>query len=1260
VTEQSSQQQPDDGAVNKPVKRPLRRRWWFWVLLLAGLLLLLPLVLVALILLALQSETGTAWVIDRIPGLQTETAQGSLLGHWQAERLDWRGYGVTVEVEAPVIAWSPGCLFEKTLCLDTLKTGPITLDIQPSADAESSEPGDIQLPEIDLPLAVVVGDVSLGTLTVNGTRIWDRVALSTRGSGASVTIDRALYQRDDIQVTAQGRAELRRDWPLDLDVTARIPPPSGDDWIIDLKLAGSVRDLRVTGDSRGYLDADFAGSAMPLDSSLPAELELNSPHFLAHDSLPPTLALQDWVLALDGSLANGFRADLKAILPGTTGDIPASVTGLVTTQEVRDLTIKLTGPAAGQETGTGTLELQGEASWADGLSADADIDLQRFPWYALLPELVEPPVVIERVQGAASYHNDTYDAIMQVAVTGPQGDAELTAVLDGDRESVRVSQLDMTTGAGSLSGEGKLAFAGPTTWQAQLVLQQFNPGYWLPMLEASLEGQVNTEGRLMAEGMPEMTVDWDLEGRWQQEPAAARGSLANNGSDWIVRDLLITVAENRIEGSGRYGTEISADLLARLPQPDRLLPGLDGGLSADLTVGGTVDDPTGSLSFRAQDLKWQDTVALDSADLRADLAEGGRLDSELSVQALSAGGEELEEVTASLNGTRESHELALTATHPEVSLLLNLAGGVGAQWSTWQGAVTRGEIEIPGPEQSWQLQEPADLALGEQNRVTLGKHCWRWQDSTVCAEDQQLWPETQLAYQVRQFPARALEPLLPEQFRWDALLDADIDLALTDSGPQGSIRLDAGQGAFEFLVLDDWERLEHHTLTAALQLNPDLANVTMALEGPELGTFNANLSVNPMAEGQPIDGRFSLKALDLSLAQAISGLEEVSGSINGEGRLSGPLMSPQVFGELALTNGRFFDPNLPLPMEDVVLVLEFLGSSADISGRWQSNDRSHGQLGGNLNWAQEPELNLNITGERLPVTYEPYARVEVAPDLNIRFRDGELSIAGEVAVPRGDIEIPEIPESAVSVSEDEVIVGVEREQPTIRTMPMDVTVIVGQDRVTFEAFGVTGDLKGTLRISDNMDTRGALQLINGRYEKFGQELELRRARVQFVGPLTQPYLDIEAIRTVDTVVAGIRLSGPVNEPETEVFSEPPMPQSDALSYLVLGRPPGAQSDDGQMSQAAISLGLTQANKVTRGIGNELGIQEFTLEAEGSGDRASVVASGYITDELSLRYGVGIFEPITTVALRYDLGRYFYLEAASGLAASLDIFYTRDF
>ncbi|PPK52016.1 translocation/assembly module TamB domain-containing protein [Marinobacter persicus] len=1260
MTEQQSQQAPEGGSSEQAVKPPLRRRWWFWALVLLGLLLILPLVLITVILLALRSETGTAWVIDQVPGLEAEAGRGSLLGQWQAEELDWQGYGVTLRIDDPVIAWSPSCLLRKTVCLDTLKVTDVSVDVQPAADPGPARTTALDLPEINLPVAVAINDVDLGALTVNGTKIWDQLTLAAGGSGAAMTLEQARYQRDDIVVTAEGRVELRGDWPLDVDLGVQLPPPSGDNWALDLNLGGSVRDVRLTGTSRGYLDAEFSGTAQPLDPSLPAELGLQSRQFLPYHTLPETLTLQDWALSLQGSLAKGFRTRINALLPGTTGDISASAKGLVTTQAVEELKLRLSGPAAGGGDGTGHLEMNGQASWDEELSAQAEVDMQRFPWYSLIPDLSAPPVVIQQLQGSASYRNESYSADLKADVTGPQGDASLDALLEGDLESVRITQLDISTGAGSLTGDGKLAFAGPLAWQGQFQLEQFNPGYWVPMLEASLNGQVSTEGRLVS-GAPDMTLDWDLQGRWQKEAAAARGALAGDGQNWVLEDLLITVADNRVEGSGRYGEELQANLSARLPQPERLLPGLEGRLSAELELSGTVEDPTGTASLQAQGLAWQDAVAVDEADLRADLTSGGVLSSELEVLGLNAGGQVLQRIDANLNGTRGQHELSVQASHADATVALTLAGGLESGDSLWQGALNRGDIEIPGPGQTWQLEGPASLTVSQSREVTLGQHCWRWNDSSICAEDQQLWPNTRLALRMRDFPAQALEPLFPETFRWDAQLNATLDLALTDTGPEGELRLDAGRGGFEFLVLDEWERLEHRRMELGLELEPRQADLTVVMAGPKLGRFNANISVDPMSEGRSIDGRFSLDSLDLSLAQALSGLEKVNGTINGQGRLSGPLMNPEVYGELALTEGSFFDPDLPLPMEDAVLVLEFQGRSADISGRWKSNDRSSGQLDGSLDWTQTPELAMNITGERLPVTYEPYARVELEPDLDIRFRSGELSISGEVAVPRGDIEIPEIPESAVTVSEDEVIVGVEREEPTIRNMPMDVTVIVGEDQVTFEAFGITGDLEGTLRISDNMETRGALQLVDGNYEKFGVELELRRARVQFVGPLTEPYLDIEAIRTVDTVVAGIRISGPASAPETEVFSEPPMPQADVLSYLVLGRPPrGGQAEDGQLSQAAISLGLTQVSGITRGIGNELGIQDLTLETEGSGDEASVVASGYITEDLSLRYGVGIFEPITTVALRYDLGRYFYLEAASGLAASLDIFYTRDF
>ena len=94
--------------------------------------------------------------------------------------------------------------------------------------------------------------------------------------------------------------------------------------------------------------------------------------------------------------------------------------------------------------------------------------------------------------------------------------------------------------------------------------------------------------------------------------------------------------------------------------------------------------------------------------------------------------------------------------------------------------------------------------------------------------------------------------------------------------------------------------------------------------------------------------------------------------------------------------------------------------------------------------------------------------------------------------------------------------------------------------------------------------------------------------------------------------------------------------------------------------AALGLGLAGSSDLTGSLAKSLGIDDFQLDTQGSGASTSVVASGNLTERLSLRYGVGVFEPANTIALRYLLSKKLYLEAASGIASSLDLFYKRDF
>ncbi|MCF5076076.1 translocation/assembly module TamB, partial [Pseudomonas syringae] len=420
-------------------------------------------------------------------------------------------------------------------------------------------------------------------------------------------------------------------------------------------------------------------------------------------------------------------------------------------------------------------------------------------------------------------------------------------------------------------------------------------------------------------------------------------------------------------------------------------------------------------------------------------------------------------------------------------------------------------------------------------------------------------------------------------------------------------------------------------------------------------------------KNKPITGNFSLTGLDLAVARPfVPMVETLNGKLNGSGRISGGLLAPLVNGNVNLVGGEISGPELPVSLEGLNVQALIAGESVQLNGGWRSGKAGQGSLKGQIDWGQALVVDLSLQGSQLPVTVEPYATLEVAPDLKISLKNDKLAIAGKVKIPRGDITVRELPPSTVKVSDDTVIVGSQTEEgkPPM-AMAMDIDVAVGEDQLNFSGFGLTAKVQGHVHIGDNMDTRGELWLNDGRYRAYGQRLNVRRARLLFAGPLDQPFLDIEAVRVTTepsrTVTAGIRLSGSAEQPTTQIFSEPAMAQEDALSYLVLGRSRTTTGEDNNMlAEAALGLGLMGSAGVTSDIAKNLGIQDFDLDTQGSGNNTAVVASGKITEKLSLRYGVGVFEPASTIALRYLLSKKVYLEVASGVASSLDIFYKRDF
>jgi translocation and assembly module TamB len=194
---------------------------------------------------------------------------------------------------------------------------------------------------------------------------------------------------------------------------------------------------------------------------------------------------------------------------------------------------------------------------------------------------------------------------------------------------------------------------------------------------------------------------------------------------------------------------------------------------------------------------------------------------------------------------------------------------------------------------------------------------------------------------------------------------------------------------------------------------------------------------------------------------------------------------------------------------------------------------------------------------------------------------------------------------------------------------------------------------------------GELKLVNGTYLAFGQDLLIRTGQVGFSGSIEQPYLNIKAIRnpenTANGVIAGVTLTGNVEQPRLKVFSEPAMDQAQALAYLLNGQPlgEGDSSTDAMLTQLLLSQGVSRSEGLVSKVGETFGLSDVSLTSKGSGEQTKVEISGYVAPSLQVKYSVGIFDSLSEVAIRYQLLSQFYIEITSGLYQNVDILYKFD-
>jgi len=671
----------------------------------------------------------------------------------------------------------------------------------------------------------------------------------------------------------------------------------------------------------------------------------------------------------------------------------------------------------------------------------------------------------------------------------------------------------------------------------------------------------------------------------------------------------------------------------------------------------------------------------------------------VTAEGLDAAGQSFDSVKASFNGTEKSHVVDLNVANKQLDVGARLKGGFDRDRLSWSGVIGKGRIKSKYATLN-QLQ-PAQLIVnlpynqGGENRdlkVQLAAHCWQATDQTgkLCLREKLVASPDQGEVNValQNLDTSLFSVFLPEDIDWNGKINGKAIVGWQRGRPptinttlysdNGKIGL-AQDGESTSMTLP-YKRVSLIALSVpeGIKLRTDI-NTGRGARG------YAEVIVDPYKDPKPISGALVLNELDLAIFKPFfPGMRVLRGNVTMAGGLGGTLTKPQFYGDVKLSDGRIAMLDLPVNLSKVNVAAKIRGTQATIDGTFNSGT-GEGELSGTVNWQQKLQAKLSIVGEGLVITQPPLLVAEIDPDIDIIVRPGDryVDIKGAISVPSATIRPPEASEDIITQTEDAVVldrrlIGNIDEVLAISkpwSINADIGVDLGDD-INFRGFGAVIPLAGAINVTQNgtgiMRARGVVQVSRRtNINAFGQSLELNYGQVRFNGDVMKPSLSIEAAKTINGKTVGLRVQGTTESPNIIVFNNAGLTQQQAMNALVTGRIDNKSatqiSEQGFKSQvtnnlaaAGLSFGLSGTRSLTNQIGQAFGLQSLTVDASGSSEDTNVNVTGYVTPDLYIRYGVGVFNAQNSLSVRYQLTRRIYVEASSAAENAVDVVYSWQF
>lgn len=904
-----------------------------------------------------------------------------------------------------------------------------------------------------------------------------------------------------------------------------------------------------------------------------------------------------------------------------------------------------------------------------GLDASGSLDLGAHPlagdlrlrWagVALPADLVGQPLASSGTL-AARGTLDRYQADAELTLGPSAQPVQLAFKLDGTPQGATLHTLTARRAQSSLAVHGQLTWAPALAWQLDATASRFDPGALFAGWPGALDLEASSRGALAADGAHGTLDVKRLAGRLRGRPLAGSAHLELDRAGVLAGKLHLASGASTVQLDARPGRTNDADLQLSVASLGDWLPQSGGRLDGQFKLRGRWPGlaVNGQLSGHA--LQWQ-AQKLDGLQLVVGVPDLQRIAGkiELQVRGAALGGLDFTRLHLLAEGSERDHRVELDARGTPLSARLAIHGA--RRGDNWAG--TLGTLDLdPAGLPPWHLRQASQLAW-RNGVLDISELCLSAGTPSLCVDARgERSGRLRAGYRLHALPlALVLDAagVAHPAFRLEGTLDGDGQWQRAASGAwSGRGQLTSARGSVVWADRDDLPAPGWSQLVASVEADAGRQRMTVRADLDHGGRLDGTLELR--GRQQALAGNLDLQLHDLGwLALAGNTLANVRGAADAHFSFGGTLAAPGLAGSAAIRGFAAEVPAAGLKLSHGTLTVGTLtGHELQVTGQVQSGDGTL-DVDGRVGLGDGLPMQLAIRGQQFTAASIPVAQVVVSPELTLAHTTDGFALDGSVRLDRAEVNLDKLPGAGAPQPSSDVVV-VDRPQPARdAALPVRATVKVdlGQ-RTHLVGFGLDGRLHGMLTVNERPGQAATGQgqiTVDGTYKAYGQNLDIERGRLLFAGtPLDNPGLAIRAVRklnpnaTIDEgQQVGLEISGTAHRPVLTVFSQPLMEQSDALAYLVTGKPlaqvTGGEGD--MLGAAAQALGSAAGNLLAKRIGSQLGVDDIGVaSSEALGGNSAFTVGKYLSPRLYLSYGVGLFEPGEVVTLRYRLSHRWHFEA----------------